>query len=45
MYPKHKACEKKSQNYHIENWSTAIHQMLYNRPAPDFGFERDFVDF
>merc|ERR1712203_754824 len=36
---------KIKQNYHIEDWSTAIHQMLYNRPAPDFGFERDFVDF
>merc|ERR1712088_8690 len=33
---------KIKQNYHIEDWSTAIHQMLYNRPAPDFGFERDF---
>ena len=36
---------KIKQQYHIEDWSTAIHQMLYNRPAPDFGFERDFVDF
>merc|ERR1712086_131222 len=36
---------KIKQTYHIEDWSTAIHQMLYNRPAPDFGFERDFVDF
>merc|ERR1711956_97117 len=36
---------KIKQNYHIEDWSTVIHQMLYNRPAPDFGFERDFVDF
>ena len=36
---------KIKQNYHISDWSTAIHQMLYNRPAPDFGFERDFVDF
>merc|ERR1740129_212216 len=36
---------KIKHNYHIEDWSTAIHQMLYNRPAPDFGFERDFVDF
>ena len=36
---------KIKQNYQIEDWSTAIHQMLYNRPAPDFGFERDFVDF
>merc|ERR1711990_1415014 len=26
---------KIKQNYHIEDWSTAIHQMLYNRPAPD----------
>merc|ERR1712021_97021 len=36
---------KIKQTYRIEDWSTAIHQMLYNRPAPDFGFERDFVDF
>merc|ERR1719203_270715 len=24
---------KIKQNYHIEDWSTAIHQMLYNRPT------------
>merc|ERR1712008_322272 len=34
---------KIKQTYHIEDWSTAIHQMLYNRPAPDFGFERDLL--
>jgi len=31
--------------YHIEDWTTALHQMLYNRPAPDFGFQRNFIDF
>merc|ERR1711992_11508 len=36
---------KIAQSYHITDWTTALHQMLMGTPAPDFGFERSFVDF
>jgi len=36
---------KISKSYHITDWTTALHQMLMGTPAPDFGFERSFVDF
>ena len=36
---------KVKQSYHIEDWQTALAQMLNGTPAPDFGFDRAFIDF
>jgi len=36
---------KIKQTYRVEDWSTALRQMLYGHPAPDFGFDRSFIEF
>ena len=36
---------KIKQTYRVEDWSTALQQMIHNHPAPDFGFDRSFIDF
>lgn len=36
---------KIKQTYHVEDWSTALQQMIHGHPAPDFGFDRSFIDF
>merc|ERR1712008_355377 len=28
----------------IRDWSTAMQQMIHGHPAPDFGFDRNFID-
>ena len=42
----HKIVDGKiKQSYHIEDWQTAAGQMLNGTPVPDFGFNREFIDF
>jgi ketosteroid isomerase-like protein len=36
---------KIKQTYRVFDWSTAMQQMVHNHPAPDFGFDRSFIDF
>merc|ERR1719400_2117371 len=36
---------KIQQTYHIEDWRTAIYQMLRNDPVPDFGFGHEYINF
>jgi len=36
---------KLKQTYRVEDWSTALQQMIHGHPAPDFGFDRNFIDF
>jgi len=36
---------KIKQTYRIADWSTAMQQMIHGHPAPDFGFDRNFIDF
>jgi len=36
---------KIKHTYRVEDWSTALQQMLHGHPAPDFGFDRSFIDF
>jgi len=36
---------KIKQTYRIEDWSTALQQMIHGHPAPDFGFDRSFIEF
>jgi len=36
---------KIKQTYRVEDWSTALQQMIHGHPAPDFGFDRSFIDF
>jgi hypothetical protein len=33
------------QSYRVTDWSTAMQQMIHGHPAPDFGFDRSFIDF
>jgi len=37
--------EKIKQSFHIEDWQTALAQILNRTPAPDFGFDRAYIDF
>jgi len=42
----HKIVDGKiKQSFHIEDWQTALAQMLNGTPAPDFGFDRAYIDF
>jgi len=42
----HKIVEGKiEQSFHFEDWQTASAQMLNGTPAPDFGFDRAYIDF
>lgn len=42
----HKIVDGKiKQTYHVEDWQTATGQMLNGTPVPDFGFDREFIDF
>merc|ERR1712021_293735 len=42
----HKVVDGKiKQSYHIEDWKTALEQMLYNKEAPCFGLYPDFTNF
>ena len=42
----HKIVDGKiKQSFHIEDWTTALSQMLNGTPAPDFGFDRAYIDF
>ena len=42
----HKIVDGKiKQTYHIEDWKTALEQMLYNKKAPCFGLYPDFTNF
>ena len=42
----HKIVDGKiKQTYHVEDWQTAAGQMLIGTPVPDFGFDREFIDF
>merc|ERR1711935_521260 len=36
---------KIKQSYHIEDWKTALEQMLFNKKAPCFGLYPDFTNF
>ena len=36
---------KIKQSYHIEDWVTGLQQLLNGTPAPDFGFDQDYLDF
>merc|ERR1711935_724028 len=36
---------KIKHTHRVEDWSTALQQMLHGHPAPDFGFDRSFIDF
>ena len=33
------------QNFHIEDWQTAVNQMVNDKPPPDFGFDRGYLNF
>merc|ERR1719278_1718455 len=42
----HKIVDGKiKQSYHIEDWHTALEQMLYEKEAPCFGLYPDFTNF
>ena len=42
----HKVVDRKiQQTYHIEDWSSALEQMLYNKEPPSFGLYPDFTNF
>lgn len=36
---------KLKQTYRVTDWGTALQQMIHGHPAPDFGFDRNFIDF
>jgi len=36
---------KIKQTYRVIDWGTAAQQMIHGHPAPDFGFDRNFIDF
>jgi len=36
---------KIKQTYRVIDWATALQQMVHGHPAPDFGFDRNFIDF
>merc|ERR1712153_238343 len=31
--------------YHIEDWRTAVYQMIKGEPVPDFGFRPEYIQF
>lgn len=33
-----------AQSYHIEDWATAAEQMVNGKPAPDFGFDAEYLE-
>ena len=33
------------QSWHIEDWQTALEQMLKGKPAPDFGLDLEYLNF
>ena len=33
------------QNFHIEDWQTAVDQMVNDKPPPDFGLDRGYLNF
>merc|ERR1712242_10230 len=36
---------KIQQSYHIEDWRTAVYQMIKGEPVPDFGFHPEYIQF
>ena len=36
---------KIKQSFHVEDWATALNQMLNDTPPPDFGLDRNYTDF
>ena len=36
---------KIKQSWHMEDWATALTQMLYGTPPPDFGLDPEYLNF
>merc|ERR1712029_1256422 len=36
---------KIQQSYHIEDWRTALYQMIKGEKVPDFGFDHEYIQF
>ena len=36
---------KIKQSWHIEDWSTALDQALYDKPIPDFGLDDAYITY
>merc|ERR1711988_53563 len=36
---------KMKQNFHIEDWATAVDQMVNDKPPPDFGLDSGYLNF